>query len=462
MRVGGVLVVAFAVTFVAVYRGTGAQLSGQVDRELQGDATAFARSLAGVTSPADLAQAGRRYVSDQPFRATSRLRFEQVPGRPTQTNEPELLGLTGTAADEAAPEQRAENALAGALLAAPQGFSTHQAPDVGALRLLVVRAGAARLGVGEPLTPVRDAQEEVRHTFLIAGGLTLAVALLAAYLLAARFVAPLRRIAGIAARVDAGDLRGRIAATGGRNDEVRVLADAFDHMLDRLEQAFARQRSFVSDASHELRTPLTGLRGQLEVLARQDSPSPAEVRRVEALALGEIDRMTQLVDDLLLLAHADEARFLVPEPIELESFVAELFELSAATANRRFALDPLPQGVLMADPARLAQALRNVLGNAVAHTREGGLIRLSVAATATGVRFTIDDDGPGIPANQRQLVFERFHRTDASRARSTGGAGLGLAIVREIVLAHGGAVRACEAPAGGARIELELPGFSPS
>jgi two-component system OmpR family sensor kinase len=471
LRVAAVLVVAFGVTYVAVYRGTGAQLRGQIDRELGADGAAFSRSVAPVGDREDAAElraAAARYVSTQPFGATSRLLFAEVPGQPTQSNQPELLGLNGITTDEDAEAQHAENRLSTALLAAPDGFSTVRAPDVGWLRLLVVPVRAsgvtvARLAVGEPLAPVERAQNGVQHTFLIAGGLTLAVALLVAYALAARFVEPLRRMAAIAARVDAGDLRPRITA-GGRADEVRILADAFDHMLDRLENAFARQRSFLSDASHELRTPLTGLRGQLEVLARQADPPLEEVRRVERMALGEIDRMSRLVDDLLFLARTDESRFLAREPIELEPFVLELFELVAATAERRFVLEPIVPGVLDADPARLAQALRNVLVNAVQHTGDGGLVQLAVEPTAAGgVRFVVEDDGPGIPADQRDLVFERFHRTDASRARATGGFGLGLAIVQEIVVAHGGRVTAGEAPSGGgARLELELPGFTPS
>ncbi|MCA1683198.1 MAG: HAMP domain-containing protein [Actinobacteria bacterium] len=265
----------------------------------------------------------------------------------------------------------------------------------------------------------------------------------------------------MAARVDAGDLTPRIAAAG-RRDEVRVLADGFDHMLDRLEDAFARQRSFVSDASHELRTPLTAIRGQLEVLALDESPGSEDVRRVERLVLGEVDRMSRLVDDLLFLARADETRVLSRESIDLASYVGELFELSAGTSARRFEQGPVPPGTLEADPSRLAQALRNVVANAIEHTREGGLVRLTTEATGGRVRFVIEDDGPGIPEDQRSLVFERFHRTDSSRARSAGGTGLGLAIVREIVLAHGGTVKADESGEGGARVELELPGFRPA
>jgi signal transduction histidine kinase len=470
LAVAVVLVVAFAVTFFAVYDGTGTQLQGQIDRELGSDATAFARRVgppAVAGTPQALRDAGRQYISVQPFRATSRLLFESVPGQPTQTNEPELLGLTGRAVDEGAGQQRSENALAASLLSARPGYSTVAVPDVGRLRVLVVAlrgaggATVAKIGVGEPLETVHRAQEGVRHTFLAAGGLTLAAALLASYLLAARFAEPLRRMAAIAARVDAGELTPRIE--GGRGpDEVRILTDAFNHMLDRLEDAFARQRSFLSDASHELRTPLTAVRGQLEVLARQRSPDPADVRRVERLVLGEVDRMTRLVDDLLLLAQTDEDRFLAPESIDLEPYVAELFELSAGTARRRFELDEVPAGTLEADPARLAQALRNVVANAIEHTREDGLVRVRVAAAGAGVRFVVEDDGPGIPEDQRDLVFQRFHRTDPSRARASGGTGLGLAIVREIVLAHGGRVSVGRAAAGGARVELEIPNFTPA
>ena len=143
--------------------------------------------------------------------------------------------------------------------------------------------------------------------FAIGGAITLALALLLGFGLASWFARPLRRMAQIAARVDAGDLSPRIEAHGPVN-ETRILADAFDHMLDRLEEAFARQQAFASDASHELRTPLTAIRGQLEVLARNPHPDQDEVRRVQRLVAAEVDRMTRLTEDLLLLAHTEETR----------------------------------------------------------------------------------------------------------------------------------------------------------
>ena len=171
--------------------------------------------------------------------------------------------------------------MARAIIAQGPGLRTLPAPDVGPTRLLVERVRSTggtsiRLGVGEPLAPVDDALDGIQRSFAIGGTLTLAGALLVGFLLAAGFARPLGRIARVAARVDAGDLSPRIEARGPR-DEMRILADAFDHMLDRLEEAFARQQAFISDASHELRTPLTAIRGQLEVLARNDQPDAAEV-----------------------------------------------------------------------------------------------------------------------------------------------------------------------------------------
>ena len=178
----------------------------------------------------------------------------------------------------------------------------------------------------------------------------------------------------------------------------------------------------------------------------------------------EVSRITRLVDDLLLLAKSEERQFLHVEPIDLRPFVADLWDGMSLTAERRFELSEIPAGTLHADPDRLAQALRNLARNAIEHTSDpDGLVRLDVEQVANGrVRFVVADDGPGIPADQRERVFDRFHRTDAARDRASGGTGLGLAIVRAIALAHAGRVAAGERPGGGARVALELPGFTAS
>jgi signal transduction histidine kinase len=332
------------------------------------------------------------------------------------------------------------------------------------LKRFAVIPGGLRVSVGaaEPLAAVAHAQRGVAQAFILAGILALAGALLASYLIGTRVSLPLRRMASVAARVDAGDLHPRIHDAGSQGDEVRVLADAFNHMLDRLTAAFAGQRAFIADASHELRTPLTVIRGQLEVLAAQASPPGAEVRRVEGLVQAEIGRITRLVDDLLLLVKTEQTQSLRVEPIDLPAYVRELWDGMTLLAPRRFDLGPVPEGVLAADPDRLAQALRNLVGNAIEHTAaERGLVRMRIEPAERGrIRFLVEDDGPGIPPQERERVFDRFNRVDAARDRASGGTGLGLAIVRAIAEAHEGSVAAGESQEGGARMELELGGFT--
>lgn len=467
-----VILVCTAIAFVAVYRGTGTQVRRQIDSEIAGDASDLARSLALAHShsPAQVSRAATRYVRGQPFSASSTLQFVLVPGAKTSSNRPELFHGEAPDNGETPAEQAQENRLSAQLLTVGEGYSTLALPDVGNLRLLkrTVRLPAGTklahkvvIGVGEPLAAVTRAQRGVAHAFILAGILALAAGLLGAYLIGTRISRPLRRMAATAALVDAGDLSPRIHTPQGQGNEVRVLADAFNHMLDRLTDAFAGQRAFVADASHELRTPLTVIRGQLEVLSRQESPPGDEVRRVERLVQAEVARITRLVEDLLLLAKTDQAQFLRVEPIDLPAFVAELWQGSTLLAKRHFHLDQVPPGTLLADPDRLAQALRNLLVNAIEHTETGkGQVSLRVERTSNDrIRFVVEDDGPGIPSDQRERVFDRFHRTDAARTRAMGGTGLGLAIVDAIAKAHEGRVTASESPAGGARIELELPHF---
>jgi two-component system OmpR family sensor kinase len=504
-----VVLLSSGITFLAVYHGTGSQLRHQIDEEITGDTGELAQALktSGARSPAAVAAAAERYIRAQPFSASSTLLFALVPGTRPSTNQPELFGSQSPDEDETAAEQDQENRMARRLLTVGDGFSTVDLPDIGDLRLLKQsiripgsRSGAriarglggesVTVGVGEPLASVAHAQRGVARAFILAGILALAGALLASLLIGTRFSRPLRRMAAVAAQVDAGDLHPRIHDVARDGEEVRVLADAFNHMLDRLTDAFAGQRAFVADASHELRTPLTVIRGQLEVLAAQEHPEAHEVRRVERLVQAEVARITRLVDDLLLLAKSEQTQFLRREPIALQRFVAELWDgISLLGVDRRFELGGVPAGTLDADPDRLAQALRNLIGNAIEHTtRENligsaikhatpenpagnaiehatpekqGLVRLDVEPGAAGqVRFVVQDNGPGIPPDQRERVFDRFHRTDAARDRASGGTGLGLAIVRAIAEAHGGHVRALASTWGGARIELELPHFA--
>lgn len=318
--------------------------------------------------------------------------------------------------------------------------------------------GGHEPGEGSGISPIEDAQSDVEKTFLAVGGAALVAALLAGYLLAARTASPLRRFAATAAAVDAGDLTPRLESDPGDAAELRTLAEAFNHMLDRLDQAFARQRRFVSDASHELRSPLTAIRGQLEVLARVESASREDVRRVEAIAIREIGRVERLVDDLLALARLDEGAGPAPRTLAVAPFLRELAgEPGTAAAE----LGELTEGTVEADPDLLAQVVRNLLSNARRHAGPEGRVLLSARAAGGGLTIAVDDDGPGIPPAQRERVFDRFHRNEPGRDRASGGSGLGLGIARSIVAAHGGRIWVEDSALGGARVCFELPGFRP-
>ncbi|HEY3727020.1 MAG TPA: ATP-binding protein [Solirubrobacteraceae bacterium] len=463
--VTGVLLVASAAIFAVIYQQVTSQMRSQIDSDVVGDASQLSQAVRGLNpqSPRDVLDEVRRYVTAQPLTGTSSLLFAMVPGAGTVSNHPEVFGSAAPDDDETAAEQLRENKLGRALLTGPLGLSTRQVPDVGAVRIdaHVVRAGTVRvrIGAGEPLIVVTRAQRSIIRSFAIAGAVALVIALLASYLAGASVSLPLRRMAKVATRVDDGDLDPRMEPPQASSAEILILADSFNHMLDRLGRAFAAQRDFIADASHELRTPLTVIAGQLEVLAAQEQPDRDEVRRVHRLVAAEIARTSRLVDDMLLLSRSERDDFLHPKQIDLATFVSDLWASASLAAERRFELGRLPDATLTADPDRLAQALRNLIGNAIEHTQSpDGLVRLDVElVVGGGVRFAVSDDGPGIEPEQRERVFERFHRVDQARDRAGGGAGLGLAIVQVIAQGHGGEVRAKPAPGGGARLELDLP-----
>ncbi|HEY5053892.1 MAG TPA: histidine kinase dimerization/phospho-acceptor domain-containing protein, partial [Solirubrobacterales bacterium] len=239
---------------------------------------------------------------------------------------------------------------------------------------------------GSAVSPIEDAQSDVEKTFFVVGGASLLAALLAGYLVATRTASPLRRFAATAAEVDAGDLTPRLETSGADAAELRTLAEAFNHMLDRLDHAFARQREFVSDASHELRSPLTAMRGQIEVLARQANPSAAEVRRVEAVVLREVGRTERLVEALLTLARLDEGAGPTVDEVQAGPFFRELADGPRAVESAE-----LVEGSIDLDPDLIAQVVRNLLGNARRHAGPGGRVSLSARVDAAGVVVAVDD-----------------------------------------------------------------------
>jgi signal transduction histidine kinase len=225
-----------------------------------------------------------------------------------------------------------------------------------------------------------------------------------------------------------------------------------------LEEASSRQRQFVADASHELRTPLTAIRGQLEVLARNESPDATDVRRVEGVVMVEVTRIERLVDDMLSLARLDEGEPLHMHELELPGFLRRFGDEPALGP---LSLGELPVGALRADPDRLTPVIRNLVANARRHAGPAGTVALSADAGDGRLAVRVDDDGPGIPAGERERVFDRFQRSAAARDRVSGGSGLGLPIARSIVELHGGRIWIEDSPLGGARVVFELGGFEP-
>lgn len=266
----------------------------------------------------------------------------------------------------------------------------------------------------------------------------------------------LRPVEQIRREVDAIGDRGldrRVPEPGGA-DEVARLATTMNAMLDRLEAAQERNRRFVSDAGHELRSPLATIRHQLEVArGERDRIDPDVADRL----LAEERRMAHLVDDLLLLARSDEGTAVRhPVPVDVDDLVLEEVRRLRTTASG-VGVDGSGVGAarVVGDPRALARAVRNLADNAARHA--DGRVALGCRTDGPDVTLWVDDDGPGIPPDDRHRVLERFTRLDDARTRATGGYGLGLAIVAEVVAAHGGTVTVLDAPLGGARLLLRLP-----
>ena len=271
---------------------------------------------------------------------------------------------------------------------------------------------------------------------------------LLAFLVARRIIKPVQAVQATARTISESDLSRRIEVAG--NDEIAQLAETFNELLDRLERAFAAQRAFVDDAGHELRTPITIIRGQLEVL----SDDPEEQRKAIALVTGELDRMSRMVNDLLLLAKAQQPAFLEFDLVDVGALTREVHDKVRALGSRRWSLERVAEGTLVGDRQRLAQALIQLLQNAVDHTDPGTEIALGSRIADGLARFWVRDTGPGIPSELRDRIFERFSRTGSRRSE---GAGLGLSIVQMIAEGHGGRVWVESEVGLGSTFTLEVP-----
>lgn len=294
----------------------------------------------------------------------------------------------------------------------------------------------------------------LRGFLIVAGTVTILLALLASWLVAGRALRPLKAVAATADQIRATRDFGRRLPATDSSGEVGVLTASFNGMLGALQEAYDFQRRFIADASHELRTPLTSIRTNAALLEHRDL-APGDRAEAAAEITAEAERMSRLVEDLLTLARADSGLRLERKPVALDELCLEAgrrFRRANPDRKLREAISP---SAVEGDRDALLQLLLILLDNAAKHTAAGGQVEVELGASDGAARLVVADDGDGIPASDLERIFERFYQADPSRYR--GGAGLGLSIARWIASEHGGTITAANRPEGGARFEVVLP-----
>ena len=310
--------------------------------------------------------------------------------------------------------------------------------------------GDSALVVATFMDEARAELDSLIRTYAVVGLLSLAAITAIAAWQAGRLLAPLRRLNDTARAISETDLSARLPVSG--NDDITALTGTVNQMLARLEAAFAQQRQFLDDAGHELKTPLTVLRGHLELLEHGDAQEVAETR---ALLLDEVDRMSRLVGDLILLAKSRRPDFLTPRPVDLGALTQTLLAKARVLGDRDWQLDETTEALVPMDEQRITQAVLQLADNAVKHTKDGAVIALGSALVGGRAALWVRDTGTGVPPEDRLVIFERFGRGEVTVEDE--GFGLGLSIVRAIVEAHGGTVHVEDAEPHGARFVVTLP-----
>jgi signal transduction histidine kinase len=326
----------------------------------------------------------------------------------------------------------------------------------GSARVVLIVAGSptdpVRVLVARSTDDLSQGVHLLRVTLLIALPLLVGMIALIKWRLLGAALRPVDALRAGAEEITGGTRAGRLPIPDSR-DEIYRLAVTLNGMLHRLDAARSRQRAFVADAAHELRSPLTNMRTELEVAQRIPDTDWAAL---SADLLTDVDRLSRLVDDLLLLARSDDGapagRLAAARlaDVDLGALVADLLGRYPEVAYER----PAGEVEVTVEPDAIGRVVANLVENAERHARSA--VRVRVTSENGYARITVTDDGPGIPAADRERVFDRFTRLDDARARDAGGSGLGLAIVRELVRRHGGTVTLGDA-APGLRVDVRLP-----
>lgn len=441
----GVMAVVLASTGLFLYVRLGSELDATIDQGLRaraGDVDALVQGRSG-----SLTVSGRSALTEQ------------------GENLAQVIGPTGAIVD-ATPTLRTATFLTPQELADARRrtlvLDGKRAPGEGdPARVLatpaVVRGETYVIVVGAQVEGRRDALRNLAGLLLLGGPVALLLASVAGYGAAAAALRPVEQMRRRAAEIQAGRASDRLPVPAA-DDEIGRLGHTLNAMLARLQEAFDRERSFVSDASHELRTPLAILKGELE-LALRGGKSVAELEAALASAAEETDRLVQLAEDLLVIARSDQGKLPIRrERVDVAHLLQDTrrrFEQRAKDAAASLEVIAPPELMIQADPLRLEQAVGNLVDNALRHG--GRRVTLTARRSNSSIKIFVHDDGPGFPPTFIERAFERFSRADSARGR--GGTGLGLAIVQAIAGAHGGTVDATNArpPQKGAEVVIRLP-----
>ena len=333
------------------------------------------------------------------------------------------------------------------------------APNGRRYRVHSVSESSYRVAAAVDETSLRDTLWTL--AVILAMGIPFAAGLAIAggYFLAGRVLSPVGAMAQKAREITAESLAKRLPVDNAQ-DEFGRLATVFNDTLSRLQDAFERLRRFTADASHELRTPLTAMRSVGEV-ALQNTLDAVTYRDVIGSMLEEVDRLTRLVESLLILTRAESGKIqLAPEALDLGGLAGHVIDQLRVLADEKQQELTLRTPIRVhatGDAALIRQALMNLIHNAIKYTPNGGTITVEVNATGGRAMIEVRDTGPGIPAEHRDRIFDRFYRVDASRSREEGGVGLGLAIARWAVEANGGQIELASEGTDGSLFRVILP-----
>ena len=443
-----VLAVAIVALCSIAYFSTQRNLSAELDRSLLHEAQAYAAAMKGSTTATSLVTASRTYLEGRASAVSGPdpVLLVLSDGRILSNSTLRLESATG---NRAAHEPTSTVASFATVQLNGQQYRVLSAP--------ITAADGSRVGLFQAALSNRSARlvaESVAGSLAAAGLIVMVVGAILSVWAARASLRPLRLMASDAASITHASPGGRIAYQGPA-DELGSLADSLNAMLDRLERSYTDQRRFVADASHELRTPVAIMRGNVELL-RAGHLSQADAAESLAMLETESLRMTRLLDELLSLARLEGSSHEF-QPLEVRTMLEEGAARARTLGDRVLSVHCDADIWINGDPDLLDQALVNILRNAVAHTTGGGHIALSCEASPTTVVVSVTDDGPGIPQDDLDRIFDRFYRAQGPRPGDSGGAGLGLAIAKRLVDLHTGEMSAVNVSPTGARFSIALP-----